>query len=387
MGTAEPLAYALESLPIETPGGRASHPHAGFEPTFGTNWAASEAVADPEEIAPLAAAQEAWENLGARGQVAKILSERGYEKRAIRFANCQRFARPGVCSRYPDMHKYFQRHGCGMRFCINCALEERRRLFTKYHAVFSAVLTQLKSIPYGWVFARVTFNLRSDGSAITPENVKLFNSAVRSVMKGTVRMSGGDDRYAMLFIDEVGSELNGLRCERAGNGLNLHCHGLYLGPRLDWEQTRDLWAVTTAEAFGASSYGFYIAAIRWFKKDPARAVHITLNQLLKYASKSPAASPERLADLICSFQGTRRVHALGMLYGVRVESDSKKSEVSCPLCQKLGIPSAISFEGRYFTNGSCIPRLVLVKELEASGYRDLQVVRRELFFVQDHGST
>jgi len=153
----------------------------GFEQTLGRDWAEPEVVADPEEVAPIAASREGWDNLGLRGQVAKLLLERGYEKQAGRFANCQRFGRPGVCSRYPEKHKYFQRHGCGMRFCINCALEERRRLFTKYHAVFSAVLTQLKSIPYGWVFARVTFNLRSDGSAITPEKVKLFNSAVRRV--------------------------------------------------------------------------------------------------------------------------------------------------------------------------------------------------------------
>ena len=384
MDTDEPVAYALESLPNETPVDRAYGFHPGFERTFGSNWAESEVVADPEEVAPLAAAQEGWDNLGLRGQVAKLLLERGHEKQAGRFANCQRFGRPGVCSRCPDEHKYYQRHSCGMRFCDNCALEERRRLFTKYLAVFLSVLTQLKIIPERWVLAQITFTLRSDGSAITPEKVKLFNSVVRSVMKAAVQISGGDDRFGMLFMDEVGSELNGFLFERMGNGLNLHCHGLYLGPRLDWEKTRALWAAATARAFGASSYGFLVNGIRWFANDPLRAVRIALSQLLKYVSKPPAVSPERLADLICAFHGTRRVHALGMFYGIRVERE--KADACCPRCQKLGIPSTISFEGRYLPNGRCIPRLVLVRELETTGYRDLQEVRRELFFGQDHAS-
>jgi hypothetical protein len=384
VGPAETVVYGLESPPIETSAERASRLYAGFKQTFGANWAEPEVVADPEEVAPSAAAQEGWEHLGMRGQVAKILRKRGHEKKAGRFANCQRFGRPGVCSRYPDEHKYFQRHGCGMQFCSNCTPEERRRLFTKYVEVVHSVLAELKIIPKAWVLARITSTLRSDGSSITPEKVKLFNSAVRSVMKGTVRVVGEDGRYGMLFIDEVGSELSGLRCERAGNGLNLHCHGLYIGPRLDWGKTRDLWVTITTEKFGVSSCGFNITGIRCFSKHPMRAVRFALNCLLKYVSKPPAVSPERLADLICAFHGTRRVHSLGMFYGIRVESD--KHEANCPQCQKLGIPSTISFEGRYLSNGSCIPRLGLVSQLEAEGYRELDVVRRELFFSREDAS-
>ena len=382
MGTAETVAYALESFPIETSAEKTARILADFKERFGGTWAEAPVVADPDEVAPNGAAHEGWELLGLRGQVAKILQARGHEKKGNRFANCNRFGRPGVCSRYPDEHKFFQRHGCGMPFCSNCAQEERRRLFEKYFAVLLFVLTHhIQIIPKAWILGRITFTLRSDGSVITPEKVKLFNSAVRKVMKSAVQIVGGDDRYGMLFVDEVGSESNGLRCERVGNGLNLHCHGLYLGSRLDWKKTRDLWVATTMEMFGASSYGFRIDAIRGFVKDPMSAVRFGLSCLLKYASKPPAVSPKRLADLICAFHGTRRVHALGMFYGVSAKSD--KGDVSCPRCHKFGIPSTISFEGRRFQNGSCIPRLVLVGQLEAAGYCELSTVRRELFFSRE----
>ena len=199
MGTTKTATYALESLPIETPAERAARFYADFERKFGGTWSQPEVVADPESVAPSAAALEGWENLGFRGQVAKMLRERGHEQQARRFANCNRFGRPGACNRYPFEHKYFLRHGCGMPFCGNCAQEERRRVFDKYFAVFLLILTQLKTIPKTFVLGRITFTLRSDGSAITPEKVKLFNSAVRRAMRGAARMTDGDGRFGMGF--------------------------------------------------------------------------------------------------------------------------------------------------------------------------------------------
>jgi len=384
MATPETAVLELDSFIGEAPHERVSRLRAYFKQIFSGDWAESEVVADPESVAPSAAAHEGWENRGIRGQVALELRARGDERRALRYANCYRFGRPGACSRYLFEHKYFLRHGCGIPFCSNCAQEERRRLFHKYLAVLTHVLAGLTSIPEKWVLAQFTFTLRSDGSEVTPAQVMLFNNVVRSVMKGAVRIAGGDGHYGALFIDEVGAERHGSPAYRKANGLNLHCHGIYLGPRLDWGETRDLWVAITTKVFGVPSDGVYMRNIRWFAKNPIRAARVALGSLLKYASKPPAASPERLADLICAFAGTRRVHALGMFYGVRIKKE--KVDIPCPHCQKLGIPSTICFEGRSLSNGSCIPRLVLVPDLEADGYRDLQTVRRELFFSQDHAS-
>src|ERR1700675_2338171 len=69
-------------------------------------------------------ANPAWERFGFRGQAAKLLYERGVElverglerqgrslmRKAVRFVNCNRLGRPGVCKRYPFDHKFFVPH-------------------------------------------------------------------------------------------------------------------------------------------------------------------------------------------------------------------------------------------------------------------------------------
>src|SRR5260370_40443385 len=49
---------------------------------------------EPEEIPE-------WEHFGIRGRVAQLLFARSLKGKAVRFANCWRLGRPGVCSRYP----------------------------------------------------------------------------------------------------------------------------------------------------------------------------------------------------------------------------------------------------------------------------------------------
>ena len=50
------------------------------------------------------------------------------------------------------------------------------------------------------------------------------------------RMVGSRKGYGMVFVDEVGFEKRGHLpdAQRVSHGLNLHAHGLYFGPRLDW---------------------------------------------------------------------------------------------------------------------------------------------------------
>src|ERR1700730_1793978 len=142
-------------------------------------------VADPEEYG----GEPDWEKYGFRGQVAKLLWARGVQKKAIRFVSCNKCARPGKCSRYPEEHKFFVPNGCEVVFCKECAQEVRRELFLAYQAVILDIIKP--GIPEGWILARINFTLRSDGSEITPERVKGMNSCVRSVMRRTVGSRNG----------------------------------------------------------------------------------------------------------------------------------------------------------------------------------------------------
>jgi hypothetical protein len=371
-----------------------------------------EEIADPELYQPRELQEPEWLG-GFRGEVAKLLWRvYGLRKKAIRFLNCNKLGRPGVCSRYPDEHKYFVPHGCEVVFCKECADELRRTLFQDYwHVVVNTVLEftggsteherlcKLLSESSGserraiarqignlwecagqiireqnWVLARVTFTVRSDGSAITPQRVKALNSCVGAVMRNAV---GSRKGFGMLFVDEVGFETRGHLpdAHRIAHGLNPHVHGLYFGPRLDWKLVRDLWMEHTKAKFGVESWGFYVNAIRGFLKNPGRAIRWALNHMFKYVSKPPAVTPERLAVLIAAFDGVKRVHSLGLFYGKRPKRERK--ECPCPKCRALGIPSTVAFEGRSFANGACIPRLEPIEQLIAQGYVPLREAGRK----------
>lgn len=329
--------------------------------------------AEPETFG--AEVEPEWERFGFRGQIGKLLWARGLKKKAIHFVSCNKCARPGVCSRCPEEHKFFVPNGCEVVFCKECAEEVRRELFLAYQAVILAVI--MRGIPKGWILARINFTLRSDGSEIVPERVKKFNSCVRAVMRKTV---GSRKGYGLLFVDEVGFETRGHLpdAQRVAHGLNLHCHGLYFGPwkvcRESWERTRDLWMAETEKQFGVASRGFYISVIRWFKSNPEKAVRWALNHMLKYVCKPPAVSAERLASLIAAFDGARRVHSLGLFYGEKPEREKK--DCPCPKCKAIGIVSVVGFEGRSLPNGGCIPRVEQIELLLARGYVPLREAGR-----------
>lgn len=361
--------FVLESLPDCRPS-RDDFLVAEFQRRFNARRVkgASVEVAEPEAYSD----EPDWGRFGFRGEVGKLLSARGLLKKAIRFVSCNKCARPGVCSHYPDEHKFFIPNGCGVVFCKQCAEEGRRELFLAYQAVILAVIA--RGIPKGWMLARVNFTLRSDGSEITPERVRKMNSCVRSVMRQTV---GSRNGFGMLFVDEVGFEKRGhlSDAQRVAHGLNLHCHGLYFGPRLDWEKTRDLWMSATQKEFGVESFGFYIKRIHWFESNPEKAVRWALNHMLKYVSKPPAVTAERLASLIAAFDGARRVHSLGLFYGKKPKHEAK--DCPCPKCKGDGIVSMISFEGRSLPNGGCIPRLEKIEVLLSQGYIPLREAGRD----------
>jgi hypothetical protein len=324
----------------------------GFEPK-----PERERVADPPLEEP------EWTG-GFRGCVGKLLWERGLKQKAIRFFDCNKLGRPGVCSNYPLEHKFFVPHGCEVIFCKECAAELRRELFIAYwHVICNAVLDfageraeherlcallhesdgrqrqdaerQLGELwarvgrkvrKDGWVLARVTFTLRSDGRDITPGRVKAGNACVGAVMRRTVGSLSG---FGMLYVDEVGFEKRGHLpdAQRIAHGLNLHVHGLYFGPRVHWERTRDLWMEVTKKKFGVESRGFYITAAKGFVQNPGRAIRWALHHMLKYVSKPPAVTPERLASLIAAFDGAKRAFARPFLWQ---ETEARKEGLPLP---------------------------------------------------------
>lgn len=382
-------------------------------------------VVEPELYRPPQLQEPEWTG-GFRGNVAKLLwQDHGLKKKAIRFLNCNKQARPGKCELHPDEHKFFIPNGCEVIFCKECADESRRELLHDYwHVICNAVLDftgerkeherlcellakseeglerqrkrelgelwarvgklfpkpdtekELKKpIPERtWVLARVTFTLRSDGSEITPERVKKFNACVGEVMRCAV---GSRKGYGMLFVDEVGFEKRGHLPDqkRVAHGLNLHCHGLYFGPLLEWRRLLDEWMEVTKRKFGVESCGVYITRVKRFGENPAGAIRRALNHMLKYTSKPPAVTPERLASLIAAFDGAKRVHSLGLFYGKKPQREKK--ECHCPKCRALGIVSAVSFEGKTFASGACIPRLESIEDLLARGYVPLREAGRE----------
>jgi hypothetical protein len=349
---------------------------------------------------------------GFRGQVAKLLWDRGLKRKAIRFLNCNCLGRPGVCITYPQEHKFFIPHSCEVVFCKECAEESRRVLLIDYwHVVCNAILDfaaereeherlcdlltkaeglerekiqrQLAELwarvgqyirKRGWVLARATFTLRADGQDLSPVLFKGMNSCIGAVMRQTV---GSRKGFGLIFVDEVGFEKSGHfpSSQRTAHGLNPHAHGLYFGPRVDWEKTRDLWMKVTAAKFGVESRGFFITKVKGFDKNPGHAIRWALNHMFKYVSKPPAVTPERLASLIAAFDGAKRVHSLGLFFGKKPKR--KKKECPCPKCSSMGIGSVISFEGEMFGSGACIPRLERIDELTARGFVPLRSAARE----------
>jgi hypothetical protein len=349
---------------------------------------------------------------GFRGRVGKLLWERGLQPKAVRFLNCKQLGRPGVCSMYPLEHKFFVPHGCEVVFCKECADDTRRALLIEYwHVVCNAILdfagervaherlcallekssglageNILREIgelwgrvgkrirAQNWVFARITLTLRADGAAIAGTKVKAMNECVARLMRTIV---GSRKGYGMLFVDEVGFERRGHLpdAQRVAHGLNLHAHGLYFGPRLEWARTRDLWMEITKAKFGVESRGFYISAVKRFVENPGRAIRWALNHMFKYVSKPPAVTPESLAALIAAFNGAKRVHSLGLFYGKKPKREQKNCP--CPKCHADGVASTVCFELDFIGNGIGIPRLQRIDDLTARGYVPLREAGRE----------
>ena len=340
-----------------------------------------------------------WSELGDRGEGARLLFAAGLKRKAFRYADCETRAEKAACSSLPDEHRFYKKYHCMNRFCKYCGSVHRARLHGHYEPLLVAALRD-RDHPSGYTLARLNFTLRCDGELPTSDQVQAFNQAVRRTVRRSVRKilelraANGEDRaasalksrkatYGILFCDECGFETRGHipDARRVAHGLNLHAHGLFYGPFLSdwgkgWEIFRDIWRKETKRAFGEESHGCYVTHLRGWRSNPVPAVKRGLNHLLKYVSKCPYETLQRMAELERCFDGARRVHAGGVWYGLK-EPEHSHGSGYCPICEREGHKSPLYLSRRLLPNGGEIPEYWPVKTLEADGWRDIEVVRRE----------
>lgn len=344
-----------------------------------------------------------WAELGERGKGAQALFDAGLKKKAFRYADCETRAEKAECANFPEEHKFFKRYHCLNRFCAYCGKVHRARLHAHYEPLLVDFLRG-HDTPSGCTLARVNFTMRCNGELPTREQVRAFNQAVRKTVRRAVHKilnirAAADDEwaasalksrkatYGILFSDETGYETRGHipDSERLAHGLNLHAHGLFYGPFLKdwkegWEIFRDTWREETQRAFGEESHGCYIKHLQGWRSNPVPAIKHALNHLLKYISKCPYESVQRMAELELAFDRTRRVHAGGLWHGLKEPDHKHGGSGYCPVCKTEGRDSALYSHRRLLPTGGEIPEYWPVKTLEAEGYRDLEEVRRKLGF-------
>jgi len=305
---------------------------------------------DRKELPPL----PEWNAIGVRGETAQLIYAHGLPSKAYRYGRCGRYGIPlqghGLQCKFKE--KSFGRYRCSLRFCDLCGPANYRRLFERYAPAIGDVVAR-ESSRCGYVLARVNWTIRATGEMPTTEEIRWFNAALRKHVKGILPKGAVS---GVILDDEFGYEKRGHIAERKAGGLNLHAHGLYFGPYLDWQKARDLWTKLTG------STGFFIKEIRGWRGGVRKSVSRALGHLLKYVSKMPVVSPERIAAFEKAFDGVRRVHCLGLFYGL---PPGPKEERRCPGCGNILFPSR-PFE------------LCLVSDLVELGWADIDSVRLEL---------
>lgn len=308
-----------------------------------------------------AAAEEARQD-GSKGQAQALYKRaRLLANKARRYADCSLYGYERVCSG-SHLHKFFQRHLCGLRFCQPCGPVVFRNLFRR---CVGPLVAFIKSQPRrkGYTLARINFTRRSTGEVPTSEQIKKFNSDIRDVLKAEVKAVSlrDDDVFGVVWVDEFGYEKRAEGARRKAGGLNLHAHGLYYGPYLDWERLRDRYQKATG------SIGVWLTEIKGWRRDAEHGMKKALAHMLKYVSKVPAVTPERIAALEVAFAGVRRVHSMGKFYKLKASDenlpDAGGSGV-CPLCRS----ALLVVDKKRFS-------LRRVEEFVSEGYEDIDAVR------------
>ena len=318
-------------------------------------------VVESQKVEAAAKEAERQERIGQ----AHVLYKRArlLANKARRYANCCLDGYERVCSGNP-LHKFYQKFRCELRFCQPCGPVLFRNLFRR---CVGPLVAFMKSEPYrkGYTLARMNFTQRSTGEVPTPEQIKKFNSDIRDVIRAETKavFTSEKDVFCALWDDEFGYEKRGRLARRKAGGLNLHAHGLYYGPWLDWERLRDRWQKANG------STGVWLTPIKGWRRDlcPERAIKKALAHMLKYVSKVPAVTPGRIAALEVAFAGVRRVHTMGKFYKLKASEEDLQDVGGsgvCPLCRS----PLLVVDKKTFS-------LRRVEEWVSEGHEDIDAVR------------
>ena len=366
-----------------------------------------------------------WEKMGERGDGARQLFEAGLKKKSFRYADCMTRAEKMPCSSFPKQHKFYKHYHCMNRFCKYDGPLHGARLRAAYEPALVRFFRDIP-VPPGYTLSRLNLTKRCHAEVPTAEEIQKFNEAVGRGLGKAVRgiltrwasqdatrkvlawkqarnRPGQDgqpgDRlpvqvevgealkrrkvtYGCLFVNEFGYETRGHLPDeqRVAHGLNLHAHGLLLTPFLPnwkegWEVFRDAWRKESARAFGEVSHGCWLTHLRGWRRDPVSTIKHGLNHCLKYVSKMPYETNERMAVLENAFDGARRVHVGGLWFGLAKEDVPPPGPCYCPVCAKEGRCSPLYLSRRLLPDGREIPDYWPVSLLEAEGWRDLETMR------------
>jgi hypothetical protein len=311
-----------------------------------------------------------WNDLGERGRTAQVLFSSGLRSKARRFADCSRVAFRRICSNEPEQHQFYTAFDCGLRFCQQCAPKIFRQLFSRYMRPLAAYVSEHVG-QEGHTVAHFDFTIRASGNVPTPEEVRSFNKAIRKILKGAVPKGV---EFGALWCDEFGHEKPHKNPRRKAGGWNLHAYGLYYDPYLNWRKVRDAWKRATK-----GSTGFRITEEKNWRRDPQRGVRKALGHMLKYVSKPPAESPDRIAALEVAFARVRRVHSVGVFYNLKKITKPEDAERPCagndhcPICG-----------GAFY-----IPKWppTAISDLRFEGVRELETIKRQMARTRVFGSS
>lgn len=287
---------------------------------------------DPPLAVPLPDWSEWNEPYQLRAQ-AEALARLGLEKKATRLAACGRLGR-----RVGDDngHAFWVHFRCGLRFCPFCAPRIAGELFHRHLGLEKLIVER-----EGWTLARLDFMFYNPRFLPEAEVIRRASKVIKRVIK---RILKGRRGWGYLYCFEFGFD-----------NTNLHAHGVYYGPYLDQGRLSALFLEESGDSF--------IVSIKREK----RSFRSGLRHLLEYVRKPASDDPQWLAALEKTFHGAKRVHALGIFYNPKLQSEESPSEKRdlgpCPYCQ-----APLSYRGAYCR----------VAELEAEGLRSLDEVRREL---------
>jgi len=365
-----------------------------------------------------------WAKMGEQGRGASLLFEAGLRRKAYRYADCGTRAEKMPCSSFPVEHKFYSHYHCMNRFCKYDGGLHVARLKTAYEPPLVKFLRDAP-IPPGYTLARWNVTKRCHGEEPTPGEVQAFSEAVNRALGKAVRAvlvrwassddtrkvlvwrqarnRGGEDgasldrlpvqmevgealsrrkmAHGAFFNAEYGYETRGHLpdVERVAHGKNLHAHGIFLVPflpnwREGWTIFRDAWREESARAFGEVSHGFWLTHFRGWRRDPVKAVKHALNHCFKYVSKMPYETLERMVLFEKALDGVRRVHAVGLWFGLPRERAGSGSQY-CPACAKQGRVSRLYLSRRLLPGGREIPEYWPVSVLESEGWRSLESAR------------